>query len=554
MKKIKFNKRYWLLPLVAFAAFAIATTTVKEDNKYFEISKNIEIFTNLYKEINTFYVDDLDPSKVMRTGIDAMLESLDPYTNYISEAEIEGFTMTVRGKYSGIGATINRNPGDAYPFVTDPYEGFPAQKAGIKAGDLLLEVDGKSTKEKSTNDISEILRGATGSAIELKLKRPITNEEYTVKVTRGEVKVPNVPYYGMLNDEIGYLTLTTFTEDAGKNVANAVRELKKNPGLKGIVFDLRGNGGGLLIEAVNISNVFIPKNELVSAIRGKVKDRDKNFTTLNAPVDLDIPLAVLIDDGSASASEIVSGVLQDLDRAVLIGQKSYGKGLVQNTRDVGFNSRVKMTIAKYYIPSGRCIQAVSYEDGEPIEIPDSLKAQFKTRNGRMVYDGGGIYPDVKVKGPAKAAGITILLRKNLIFDYATQYFYKNPSIADAKSFSLTDADYENFVQFVKASGKYKYSTKSEKALRDLERKAAKENYLDEIKSEINTMKKKMVTDKSNDLYKYKKEIKDLLEREVASRYYYEQGKIQVSLKNDEEVARAIELLNNPSEYKSLLNK
>jgi carboxyl-terminal processing protease len=271
----------------------------------------------------------------------------------------------------------------------------------------------------------------------------------------------------MLNDEIGYLTLTTFTEDAGKNVANAVRELKKNPGLKGIVFDLRGNGGGLLIEAVNISNVFIPKNELVSAIRGKVKDRDKNFTTLNAPVDLDIPLAVLIDDGSASASEIVSGVLQDLDRAVLIGQKSYGKGLVQNTRDVGFNSRVKMTIAKYYIPSGRCIQAVSYEDGEPIEIPDSLKAQFKTRNGRMVYDGGGIYPDVKVKGPAKAAGITILLRKNLIFDYATQYFYKNPSIADAKSFSLTDADYENFVQFVKASGKYKYSTKSEKALRDL---------------------------------------------------------------------------------------
>jgi carboxyl-terminal processing protease len=269
---------------------------------------------------------------------------------------------------------------------------------------------------------------------------------------------------------------------------------------------------------------------------------------------LDIPLAVLIDDGSASASEIVSGVLQDLDRAVLIGQKSYGKGLVQNTRDVGFNSRVKMTIAKYYIPSGRCIQAVSYEDGEPIEIPDSLKAQFKTRNGRMVYDGGGIYPDVKVKGPAKAAGITILLRKNLIFDYATQYFYKNPSIADAKSFSLTDADYENFVQFVKASGKYKYSTKSEKALRDLEKKAAKENYLDEIKSEINTMKKKMVTDKSNDLYKYKKEIKDLLEREVASRYYYEQGKIQVSLKNDEEVARAIELLNNPSEYKSLLKK
>ncbi|MGB0862833.1 MAG: S41 family peptidase [Saprospiraceae bacterium] len=554
MKKITVNKRYWLLPVVALAAFGIATTTIKEDNKYFEISKNIEIFTNLYKEINTFYVDDLDPSKIMRTGIDAMLESLDPYTNYISEAEIEGFTMTVRGKYSGIGATINRNPGDIYPFVTNPYEGFPAQKAGIKAGDFLLEVDGKSTKGKSTNDISEILRGATGSGIELKLKRPITNKEYTVNVTRGEVKIPNVPYYGMLNDEVGYLTLTTFTEDAGKNVANAVRELKKNTGLKGIVFDLRGNGGGLLIEAVNVSNVFIGKNELVAATRGKVKDRDKNFSTLNAPVDLDIPVTVLIDEGSASASEIVSGVLQDLDRAVLVGQKSYGKGLVQNTRDVGFNSRVKMTIAKYYIPSGRCIQAVSYKDGEPIEIPDSLKAKFKTRNGRMVYDGGGIYPDVKIKGPAKAAGITVLLRKNLIFDYATQYFYKNPSIADAKSFSLTDADYDDFVKFVQESGKYTYSTKSEKALKNLESKAKKENYLGEIQGEINAMKQKMVTDKSNDLRKYKKEIKDLLEREVASRYYYVQGKIQVSLKNDEEVAKAIEVLQNTSQYKSLLQK
>ena len=546
-------KHITLLAIVVLSSFGVATTTFKQDSKYFEISKNIEIFTNLYKEINTFYVDDLDPSKLMITGVDAMLESLDPYTNYIAESEIEKFTMTVRGRYSGIGASINKLPGDIHPFITDPYEGFPAQKAGVRAGDILLEVDGKSTTGKSTNNVSEVLRGSTGSDIELKLRRPITGEEYSVTLQRGEVKIPNVPYHGMLDDKIGYINLTTFTEQAGKNVENAFRDLKtKNPNMTGVILDLRGNGGGLLIEAVNLVNVFIPRSELVVATRGKIKDWDRNFNTLNSPVDLEMPLAVLIDDGSASASEIVSGVLQDLDRGVLVGQKSYGKGLVQNTRDVGFNSRVKMTTAKYYIPSGRCIQAVSYKNGLPIEIPDSLKAVFKTKNGREVLDGGGIYPDAKVKAKAKAEAINMLGKKNLIFDFATQYASKHGSISASREFSLTDADYNEFVSFVQKSD-FSYQTKSEKALANLEKQAKGENYLGALQVEIEAMKKKIVQDKANDLYKYKREIKDLLEREIASRYYYEKGKIQVGLKNDDDVKEAIRILNNDAEYHKLLS-
>ena len=539
------------IPVIMVAAFLGVATTTVESGKYFEISKNIEIFTNLYKEINTFYVDDVDPSRLMRTGIDAMLESLDPYTNYISESEIEGFRMIVRGRYSGIGATINRKKGEEFPFVSESYENFPAQKAGIKAGDILLSIDGKTTKEKTTDDISNILRGAPETEVALELRRP-SGETYKVNVTRQEVKVPNVPYYGMVNADIGYITLTTFTEQAGKNVANALNSLQAdNPNMKGVIFDLRNNGGGLLNEAVNVSNVFVPKGEMIVNTRGKVKDRDQDFPTINSPVDLNIPLVVLINGGSASASEIVAGVIQDLDRGVLVGQKSYGKGLVQNTRDVGFNSRVKLTIAKYYIPSGRCIQAVSYKDGMPIEIPDSLKAVFRTKNNRPVLDGGGIFPDVKVIDDTNEKLVKVLMKQNLIFDFATNYVSTHSKIMAAKEFSLSDADYQFFVNSL-SDKDYSYETASERALNNLERQAKEENYYSELQADITSMKKQIQTDKANDLVKYKKSIKDLLEREVVSRYYYEKGRIQVGLKNDDEVKEAINLINNPARYNELL--
>ncbi len=546
------RKNYILLALVAIAAFGMATTLVKEDNRYFEISKNIEIFSNLYKEINTHYVDDLDPSRIMRTGIDAMLESLDPYTNYISESEIEGFKMLVKGRYSGIGATVNKMPGDDYPFITQPIEGFAAQKGGVKAGDILLEVDGQSTKDRSIDDVEQILRGATNSKVVLKLQNPVTEKEYSVTLTREEVRIPNVPYSGMVSEDVGYINLTTFTQEAGKNVENALLAMKKDKNLKGVILDLRGNGGGLLIEAVNIVNIFTPKNELIVSTRGKVKDRDKNFGTLNNPADLNVLLIVLVDEGSASASEIVSGALQDLDRAVLIGQKSFGKGLVQNTRDVGFNSRVKMTIAKYYIPSGRCIQAVSYEDGEPVEIPDSLKAVFKTKNGRPVLDGGGIMPDVKTPAPKGKNVVKALNRQNIIFDFATLYASKHDKISDVKNFSITNADFNDFVKFADSKG-FSYDSKTERYILSLEKKAKDEKYYDIIKNELNQMKKKFTDEKIDILNRYKAEISDLIEREIASRYYYEKGRVEVGLANDSEVKKAIELINEPGKFQELLS-
>lgn len=551
--KVFYKKTYKIILVVLIATIAMATVT-DEDNKYFEISKNIEIYANLYKEINTQYVDETDPANLMRIGIDAMLASLDPYTNYISEAEIEGYRIATTGKYGGVGAAI-QNHGDK-TVISDISEGFSAAKAGLKVGDIIKRVDGKSAEGKNTNEIGEILKGSPGTKVALTIDRVQPDgvlEEMIFEIDRENVVVPNVPYSGMINEEIGYITLTTFTQQAGENVANALNDLKKNPKLKAVIFDLRGNGGGLLNEAVNVSNVFIKNNELVVTTRGKVKEWDRNFKTSSEPVDLDIPLVILTDKGSASASEIVSGVIQDLDRGVILGQKSYGKGLVQNTLDVGYNSRVKVTIAKYYIPSGRCIQAVSYKNGEPIEIPDSEKAKFKTRNGREVLDGGGIYPDVKIAKDAIANVTKSLMINNLIFDYATLYAIKNATIKGAKEYGMTDAEYETFVKFVKAKA-HNYETGSEKMLQDLEKKAAEENYLSTIEADLNAMRQKIEQDKTQDIYKYKKQIKDLLEREIVSRYYFEKGKIELGLQNDEEIKEAIKVLNDADLYKKLLAK
>jgi len=544
------TKRSLKVVAIAFVGFLGIATIGSDHNKYFEISKNIEIYTNLYKEINTYYVDDLDPAKLMRTGVDAMLESLDPYTNYISESEIEGFRYITDGKYNGIGAIIRKI--DDYITITEPYDNCPAQKAGLKAGDIVLEIDGKPTKGRSTDDVSAILKGFPGTEVILTIKRPGETKDLKITLVRDEVVVPNVPYSGMVNENIGYIALSTFTRNAGRNVGEALKKLKEeNPKLKGIIFDLRGNGGGLLTEAVNVSNVFVPKGEMVVTTKGKVADWDRSFKTLNRPVDEEIPLVLLIDKGSASASEIVSGVIQDLDRGVLVGQRSYGKGLVQNTRDVGYNSKVKMTTAKYYIPSGRCIQGVSYKNGEPVDIPDSLRTDFKTKNGRIVQDGGGVKPDIFVEHASNFNIIIDLWRKNLIFNYVTEYCLENENVPEIADFEFTK--YDDFVQYLSDKG-FEYETESEKILKDLIEKAEKEEMLSSIQNDIKAIEDKIDVEKKNELMKHQETISNIIEKEIAGRYYFQKGKIEVSLKNDDEIKEAIAIINDTEQYKKLLNQ
>ena len=450
-----------IVGLLSILLVGLATTFTSDNDKYFEIVKNIEIFTNLYKEINTYYVDDIDPGQLMRTGIDAMMGSLDPFTNYISESDIEGYRFMTEGKYNGIGA-LSKKMGD-FVTITELYKDQPADKAGLKVGDQLIAVDNNDAVNKTPDQINDILRGFPGTEVELTIRRPGQKDDFKVKLTRDEVKVPNVPFYGMVSDDVGYVVLTTFTREAGRNVANAVKEMKtNNPEMKGVVFDLRGNGGGLLAEAVNVCNVFIPKGELVATTKGKVKDWDRSFKTMNAPIDENMPLTILINKNSASASEIVSGVIQDYDRGVLVGQRSYGKGLVQNTRDIGYNAKVKMTTAKYYIPSQRCIQSVEYENGEPVNIPDDKRAKFKTRNGRTVLDGGGVKPDVHIEHHTDVPVVKSLLDQNLIFDFATQYCLQKETIEEVKDFHFTQFD--EFLKFLEERD-FRYNTKSEKLLK-----------------------------------------------------------------------------------------
>ncbi|MEY4926628.1 MAG: hypothetical protein RI894_1064 [Bacteroidota bacterium] len=536
-----------VVSIVAVGLLGLAGTTTN----YFEIAKNIEIYANVYKELNTYYVDDLDPAKLMKIGIDAMTESCDPFTNYISEADIETYRISSTGKYGGVGfRTENHNGGEVV--IIETYNGSPAEKANLKTGDVLVKVDGKPVKGKNDEQLSDILQGSPGSKVSMTIRRAGTSKEETLDITREEVKIPNVPYSGMLNENIGYVTLTTFTEDAGENVAKAVRDLKAKNNLKGLVFDLRYNGGGLLTEAVNVVNVFEPKNIDVVSMRSKVKDWDKNFKTMNAAIDADLPIVVLVNHGSASASEIVSGALQDLDRAVIMGEKSYGKGLVQNTKPVGYGAQLKLTTAKYYIPSGRCIQSVMYKKGEAVDIPDSLKNAFKTKNGRTVFDGGGIAPDVKVESIKDGAFLLALEKQHQIFDFATEFRLKNEKIAgDAKTFRMTDADYQNFIGFL-TKRNFKYETETEKLLKELDAKAKSEKLEAVLQTEISALRSKIVTEKQNDLVKYKADLMKILQKEIVSRYYAQNGKIEHSLATDKEITEAISLLNDATRYKKIL--
>lgn len=543
-------KKYIIIGAIGIASFGSFAFV----NSYFEISKNLDILTTLYREVNTYYVDEVDPAKFMRTGIEAMLESLDPYTNYISESEVEDYRFMTTGQYGGIGSTIMQK-GDNI-LIAEPYEGFPAATSGLLGGDILVEVDGKSVKGKSTSDVSKILKGQPNTQVKLLVRRIGVEKDFEVAITRKEIQVRNVPYYGMVNDNTGYIRLQGFTQDAGKEVRDALTELKKsNSGIKSVILDLRENPGGLLHEAVNIANVFIDKAKLVVNTKGKIKDSDKSYNTLDNPVDKDIPVAVLANSRSASASEIVSGVIQDYDRGVIIGQRTFGKGLVQTTRPLTYNAQLKITTAKYYIPSGRCIQALDYthrnEDGSVGKVPDSLIKPYATANGRKVFDGGGIAPDFAMEPKLLSNISASLLVKRLIFDYATLYRSKHASIPSARKFEVTDELYNDFVAFLN-NKEYDYTTKSEKALEEYKTAAEKEKYFDAIKADYEALKTKMNHDKKADLIKFKPEIKELLCEEIVGRYYYQKGKIEATFNYDDEILKAVEVLNNPSLYKTTL--
>jgi len=524
----------------------------KASDEYFEVSKNLDIFASVYKEVNLSYVDDVEPGTLIKTAIDAMLKSLDPYTNYYSEAQTEDYRFQVTGEYGGIGATI-RQRGD-YIVIDDPYEGYPAQLADLRAGDKILEVDGKSAKGKTSDDMTKLLKGSAGTEITMKIER-LGVGELIKTFKRAKIKVNNVPYFGMVDTETGYIKLTGFTPDAGKEVQDALKSLKKNnAGMKSVILDLRGNGGGLLHEAINVVNTFIKKGELVTSTKGRDRDNNRNYNTLDVVTDAEIPLVVLIDGGSASASEIVSGSLQDLDRGVLIGQKSFGKGLVQSSRVLTYNTQMKITTSKYYIPSGRCIQKLDYShkvNGKAEAIADSLKRNFYTRNRRPVKDGEGVTPDIKTPDSKYNKVTQSLLTKYIIFDFATQYRNKHNSISMTKDFELTEQDFADFVSFT--SGKdYNYNTDTEDALQKFKDQATKENYLSELSSEYEQLLAKLKRNKSNDLEKYKAEIMQVLEEEIASRYYFEKARIEASFDNDIEIKEAISLLKNSSKYNSLL--
>ncbi|MBX2891532.1 MAG: S41 family peptidase [Saprospiraceae bacterium] len=522
------------------------TLLAQAQGKYFDIAKNLEIFANAYREVNHSYVDELDPAKVMRAGLDAMLGGLDPYTNYISETDIEGYRIQTDGRYSGVGAE-GKLMGD-YMVVTEIYENSPAHKAGLKVGDAIVAVDGQNAKGRTEEQVLAFLRGFPGTKSDLTIRRPGESKDLKITLEREETEIPNVPHSGLVAENIGYANLSTYTRDAARNVGDALEQLKtQNPGLKGFILDLRGNGGGLLHEAVNLVNLFVPRGEFVVSTKGKVPEWDNMFRTFNTPLDDQIPVVVLINKWSASASEVTSGALQDLDRAVVMGQRSYGKGLVQNMKEIGYNAKVKLTTAKYYIPSGRCIQAVRYKNGEPVDIPESERAQFKTRNGRIVHDGGGIKPDVVLPHDTATGVVKALLEQNIIFDYVTQYVLKHKSIDSVEAFAFTDWD--DFMRFVQNKN-FDYETVSEKKIKELRTVAASENL--PLAADIQTMENKIKAEKKGEMAKNKGRILHEIEQEIVGRYYFQRGKVRKSLKNDPEVEAAVRLLNNPSEYKAIL--
>lgn len=544
------KKRLWIGLIVLGAFVGLSFTPPAE--RYFEIARNLDIFATLFKEVNTWYVDEINPNKTIRTGIDAMLNSLDPYTNFISEDEVEDFRTLNTGQYGGIGAVTR--PINNRTVVTMVYENYPAYKNGLRIGDEILKMDGIELTRLTAEEQNHLMRGQVGTPVKLTVKRMGHDQPIDIEFKREKIKISNVPYSGMLSNDVAYIQLTEFTPDAGKEVKTALLALKEK-GAKQVILDLRGNPGGLLHEAVNICNLFIPKGKKVVDTKGKVEDSNITYETLNAPVDLDIPVAVIINRGSASASEIVAGTLQDYDRAVIIGERSYGKGLVQVPRPLSYNSQVKITTAKYYTPTGRCIQVLDYthrrEDGSVASIPDSLKKEFKTTRGRTVYDGGGIEPDISLEALEYSTVTQVLYSQGFIFDYATVYAFRHPPLADMRNFTLSDAEYADFVNWMKGKA-YQVESPVDRELTQLTLEARQEKFYDDLKPQLDQIRQKLAETRKNELIYYQDQIRQLLEREIAARYFFEKGSVEVGFKYDQELKAALALLNNPGEYKKIL--
>jgi carboxyl-terminal processing protease len=549
MKKIR-SVRLAIVGAVLITALLSVAFLSTQETRDFRIAKNLDIFFTLFRELNTFYVDDLDPDKLVKTGIDNMLKTLDPYTVYYPESESDEVSFMTTGKYGGIGSLVRG--GGEYVVVALVYKGFPADVAGLRTGDLLKKADGISLKGLSDDKVSEKLKGNPGTVIKLTVERNGVEMDFSVK--REKIVVPTVPYYGMVDSKTGYIRFTNFTQNCSEEVKNALVSLKAhNP--QQIILDLRGNPGGLLTEAVDIVNLFVPPGNEIVSTKGKVKQFDEAFKTTKSAVDEKIPLAVIINRGSASAAEIVAGAIQDLDRGVIVGQRSYGKGLVQITRPLSYNSQVKLTTAKYYIPSGRCIQAVDFshpnEDGSVGIIPDSLISEFKTRNGRSVKDGGGITPDIEIVPSTLSQVATELYLRNYIFDYANQYYWSHPGLKTIDQFSFTSQDYSDFMKYL-TNRNFSYRTETEESLNELIVNAKREKYFEQHKELFIEIQKDLNHSLSEDLNTFKNEITGLLEDEILTRYFYEEGSIAWSIKTDEQVLKAIDILNKSQDYNSIL--
>lgn len=541
--------RKLVFTLVVAAGSAIFLFGFTNDQKNFEIAKNLDIYYSLFRELNAFYVDDIQPNKLVKASIDKMLESLDPYTNYISEEDVEDFRFMTTGEYAGIGALISKQNNSI--IIAEPYEGFPAQKSGLKAGDIILEVEGKTTTTMTTEDVSNLLKGPAMKPVKIKLQRPGEKKSFEVDVVREKIVIDAVPYYGMVDEKTAYIRLSNFTQDCGDEVKKAYLELKNKHNPESLILDLRSNPGGLLIESVKIMNLFVPRGSEIVSTRGKVKEWDNVYKATQQPLDTAVRIAVITDRGSASASEIVAGAMQDLDRGVVIGTRTFGKGLVQTTRDLSYNTKLKVTTAKYYVPSGRCIQALDYshrnEDGSVGVVPDSLISEFKTRMGRKVYDGGGVVPDIKVEQEDLSSLAVELVTRFTIFDYATRFAASTPSIPQPEEFTITDAIYNDFTAFVKNNG-FRYDSETGDAFAELLKTARSEKYYEVATEEFKALEARLKPDLDKDMQLFRKEISDLLKDEIVGRYYYQKGAIRAALHDDPDINKAREILKDQAGY------
>ena len=545
------NYKINLIKQLLFSVVLLFSLQAKAQSNGFEVIKSLELMDQIYENLDLYFVDDVQPGKLSKVAIDAMLKELDPYTVYYAEANIEDYRLMTTGQYGGIGSLIKK--ADEYVYISEPYEGNPAQKSGLRAGDKILEVDGKTMFNKPSDQVSDALKGPKGTVVKILVER-FNEGNKLIEITRDEIKIPDVPYYGIIKEKVGYISLNSFTQTASEEVKKGIIAMQKD-GMEQLILDLRGNGGGLLIEAVKIVNFFVPKDKVVVFTKGRVKEENHVYKTMEEPIALGLPLIVLIDEGSASASEIVAGSLQDLDRAVIIGEQSYGKGLVQRTYDLKYGSKVKITIAKYYTPSGRCVQRLEYYDKEsgakPKEISDSLLRKFKTQNGRDVIDGRGIDPDLAIEKEDLSQFSALLFSKNIFFNYATQYRSNNKEIAAADKFQLSDDEYAIFKTYV-LNAKLNYSTAAQNALKKLKLEAEKEGTFDELKAEYENILVKISPDPAKDLDKYRTEITEMLENEIVSRYYFQKGRTINSFEHDPAVIKAIQTAMDNNSYNAIL--